>query len=255
MPVLTVDRAPLFYATHPAREPEPLPVILLHGAGASHLTWPADLRRLPGASVYAPDLPGHGRSGGHGRNTIEAYSAVVQGWQEAAGIGPALWIGHSLGGAIALDLALNRPEVCRGLVLIGTVPHLTIPPEVRRDLSANPNRAIEALIALADTPFALIEATRRMMREVPPTVIRSDFEAAAAFDVRDRLAEIRIPTLVISAQDDRLTPWTEARRLAQAIPGARLVTLSAGGHLAVASRSTAIRDAILDLVKTLTSHA
>ena len=249
MPTLIVDGEPLFYAVHPTRDPNPQPVILLHGAGANHLTWPADLRRLPGATVCAPDLPGHGRSGGRGRTTVKAYADAVHAWRETAGLGPAIWIGHSLGAAIALDLALRHPEGCRKLVLIGAAARFTLPPAVRRDLIADPARAIDALVELAagpDAPPGLVEATRRMMRELPSDILRGDFEAAAAFDVRARLAEVRAPTLVVAAQDDRLTPLDDARQLVRGIPGAQLLSLPHGGHLAVAVLSAALRNAILD---------
>jgi len=252
MPTLIVNGEPLFYAVHPARDPDPQPVILLHGAGANHLAWSADLRRQPGATVYALDLPGHGRSGGHGRNTVEAYADAVHAWREAAGLGPAVWIGHSLGAAIALDLALRHPEGGRKLVLIGAAARFALPPAVLRDLTANPARAVDALVELAagpDAPPVLVEATRRMMRELPPDVLRGDFEAAAAFDAHARLGEVRAPTLVITAQDDRLTPPDDARQLVRGISGAKLLSLPHGGHLAAALAPAALRNAILDFTK------
>jgi pimeloyl-ACP methyl ester carboxylesterase len=252
MPFLTISGEALFYAIHPAREPRLPPVVLLHGAGASHLTWPAGLRRWPCATAYLPDLPGHGRSGGCGRDTVEGYVEVVQAWRQAIDLGPAVWIGHSLGAAIALDMALSNPEACHKLVLIGAAARFTLPPALLCDLTANPSLAIDTLSSLTispETPPAWLEATHRLMSDLPPDVLRRDFQAVAAFDVRERLGEIRAPTLVIAAVDDRLTPVADAQFLAEAIPNAQLLVLPGGGHLCVALAPSALHEAIARFTK------
>ncbi len=251
MPLIDVAGEPLYYAVHPSREPDTVPVVLLHGAGASHLSWPAALRRWPCATTFVPDLPGHGRSGGPGRDTIEGYADVVRAWQRAAGLSPAVWIGHSLGGAVVLALALRYPEVCRKLVLIGTAPRFTLPPGFLSDLTEDPARAAETLSALTfgpETPAVWIEATRHMMSELPPEVLRRDFQAVAAFDVRARLADVRTPALVVTADDDRLTPPADARLLAAGLPDARLLILPSGGHLSLVMAPTLLHEAIADFV-------
>ena len=62
------------------------PVVLIHGAGGTHLYWPAEMRRLPGYRMYALDLPGHGKSGGRGQQSIPAYAQAVLEWLEAVGL-------------------------------------------------------------------------------------------------------------------------------------------------------------------------
>jgi len=66
--------------------------------------------------VHALDLPGHGKSGGRGRQSVASYSEVVLEWMGAVGIHSAVIAGHSLGGAIALTLALAQPERVSGLI-------------------------------------------------------------------------------------------------------------------------------------------
>ena len=53
------------------------PLVLIHGAGGDHLSWPAEARRLPDATVFTLDLPGHGSSEGHGRQSVEDYACSV----------------------------------------------------------------------------------------------------------------------------------------------------------------------------------
>src|SRR5512135_2219935 len=86
-------------------EGEKSPVILIHGAGGTHLYWPSEMRRLPRYRVYALDLPGHGKSGGRGQQSIPAYAQAVLAWLEQIGIHRAVFVGHSMGAAIALSIA------------------------------------------------------------------------------------------------------------------------------------------------------
>jgi len=73
MPYVTLAGERTFYAVYQSDVRGKHNLVLVHGAGGSHLDWPAPLRRLRGANVYALDLPGHGRSGGPGRSSIAAY--------------------------------------------------------------------------------------------------------------------------------------------------------------------------------------
>ncbi len=110
MPRVLTDAQTLFYRlsandlTH--RRP---PLLLIHGAGGTHMHWPAALRRLADWNVYALDLPGHGKSPGPGRDSIAAYCDVVYGVIQALGLERAVLAGHSMGGAIVQEFALHYP--------------------------------------------------------------------------------------------------------------------------------------------------
>lgn len=95
-------------------------VLLLHGFGADRLSWLLTQRDVAGyAATIAPDLPGHGRSDrdvGDGR--VEFLSDLVSGLVEARGDGPVHIVGHSLGGAIGIDMAHRRPDLVASLFLL-----------------------------------------------------------------------------------------------------------------------------------------
>ena len=78
MPTVDLPDGRLYYAQTNADESPYPPLVLIHGAGASHLDWPPDLRRLPNVRVIALDLPGHGKSTGPSRTTLDAYAADVR---------------------------------------------------------------------------------------------------------------------------------------------------------------------------------
>ncbi|WP_421723295.1 alpha/beta fold hydrolase [Bauldia sp.] len=95
-------------------------VLLLHGFGADRLTWLLTQRAISEyASTIALDLPGHGRSDRDvGEGTVTALSDLVAGFLDGRGTGPVHIVGHSLGGAIALDLAHRRPDLVASLFLL-----------------------------------------------------------------------------------------------------------------------------------------
>jgi len=106
------------------------PLVLLHGAGGTHLFWPPQVRRLSNLQILAPDLPGHGRSGGDGLRNIEGYAACVASWLDKIGIERALLGGHSMGSAIALQLALKVPDRGAGFIMIGAGARLRVHPDI-----------------------------------------------------------------------------------------------------------------------------
>lgn len=211
-------------------------VVLIHGAGGSHLYWPANIRRLVGSDVYALDLPGHGRSTQTLQHSIQAYAESVAEWLAAAGLQRAIVIGHSMGSAIAMTMALASPQIIAGLGLLGAGARLRVNPQVLDQIGVAETfqatvhkvtkwsfsfQASEILTALAEKRLA----------EAGPQVLHGDFWACNAFDVSDNLAQIVQPTLIIGGQEDKMTPVQESRYLAENIPNARLELVPEAGHM------------------------
>src|SRR5512140_3865565 len=118
--------AGLYYFAHGAELVTLPPVILIHGAGGHHLYWPAQVRRLHGERVFALDLPGHGKSAGVGHHSVQDYSAEVLAFMDAMKFSRAVLVGHSMGGAVALQAALDAPERMLGLGLLGSAARLRV---------------------------------------------------------------------------------------------------------------------------------
>ncbi|MFQ5611961.1 MAG: alpha/beta fold hydrolase [Anaerolineae bacterium] len=243
MPTIRIDDADLFYALHRGDETNQRQLILIHGAGGSHLHWPAGLRRLPQTNVYALDLPGHGRSGGEGRTTIEAYTDAIMALVEGLSLNRVTVAGHSMGGAITQTLALRRPGWLEGLILVGTGARLRVAPAILDGILADAPTAIDLICSWAygpNTPPELLEAGRQAMLDLKPEIIHGDYRACDAFDVMQKLDQIRQPTLVIAGSEDKLTPPKYSAFLADKIPGARLVTIEGAGHMMMLEHPQAV---------------
>src|SRR3989304_4885129 len=134
-------KAGFYYSLHEGGKPEQKPVILIHGAGSSHLFWPAEIRRLTGHTVLALDLPGHGHSDGVGFQSGSDYSGAIPEFLAAMGIFKAAFVGHSLGGAIALQLALDFPQHVIGIGVVSGGANFNLPPELITYLSGQATTA------------------------------------------------------------------------------------------------------------------
>jgi pimeloyl-ACP methyl ester carboxylesterase len=223
------------------------PLLLVHGAGGSHLDWPAELRRLPDATAIAPDLPGHGRSPGPGRQAISAYVGDLIALLDALQIRRAIVGGHSMGGAIAQTMAINYPERVAGLILIGTGARLHVHPDILNNVRNNPAQVYELLINwmwAAHVPEQVLRLGRKRMAANDPHTVYGDYVACHAFDVMPQLRRIAAPTLVVGGTADQMTPLQYSTDLAEQIPHAELVTVEGGGHMMMLEQPLVVAQAV-----------
>jgi pimeloyl-ACP methyl ester carboxylesterase len=252
VPLITTAEGELFYARRGERGPA---LLCVHGAGGTHAHWGYQLRDLAGvAHVFTLDLPGHGRSPMPGRAGIAGYGAAVLALMDAIGLERAALAGHSMGGAIALWLALERPERVAGLGLIGTGARLRVAPAILAgfdgDLAAN----IRTIVDYSYAPSAPPEMRARAEQAYAlcdPVVYRGDYLACDGLDVLARLPEIRCPVEVIVGAEDRMTPPRHSEALRGGLLGARLTLVPDAGHMVLIERPAAVTEALRELVLSL----
>ncbi len=230
-------------------------VVFLHGAGASHRIWRDQWAGLKGtARLVIPDLPGHAESSGTPRESIPEYAAWLGDFVGELGLRTFILAGHSMGGAVALTAALSGIRGLDALILAGTGAKLRVSPIIFEGIT---NRFLEfapefvELLLGKDAGSALREELTTDVLSTRPSVFLADFRACDAFDVRDRLASIRVPTLVLSGDEDRLAPLKYGEFLATAVPGAVLKIMHGAGHAAMLEKPTEVNNVIASFIQSL----
>lgn len=247
MAYVTIHKQRVYYEAHGRPSPTSPTLLLIHGAGRSHLAWPAELRQLPQAAVYTLDLPGHGRSNGPGRTAISDYADVVVAFIEALGLQRVVVVGHSMGGAIAQTIGLRRHPAVMGLVLVGTGARLRVAPAILGQILVNFEAAVQTITSNEwgpEAPAGLIEEGRVALWQVAPVVLHGDYTACNAFDLMGQLGSITLPTLVLTGTADKMTPPKFGQYLAEQIVGANLVTLEGAGHNMMLEKPEAVAKAV-----------
>lgn len=233
MPGVNTSRGGIWIADHRRRPNRPA-ALFIHGAGGSHLSFPAALRQSPSISPILVDLPGHGASAGAGRASIADYALDIVALLDALSIDSAIILGHSMGGAIAQWLALEHAARAGAIVLAGTGPRLPVNPALITGIAEAPDATISSIIRWMwsrNTPDDLIQQSANIMLATDPTVIQADFVACDSFDVSQRLEELAIPTLILAGEDDKMTPLSLSRKLARGIAGSELTVVPNAGHM------------------------
>lgn len=224
----------LNYFSHKENTDRP-PLIFIHGAGGNYLSWPAHIRRIQGPTIYALELNGHGRSKGDGRSTIQEHVWDVLQFMDSLEIKQAVLIGHSMGGAIALTLALEDQARIDKLILIGTGAKLRVAPELLQAAS-KPETFSKAVDLIIDISFnknadeRVKELTRRHMLGTNPKTLHADLLACDSFNVVDSISRLSVPTLILCGEKDRMTPVKFSQTLHEKIPGSRLELIPNAGH-------------------------
>ena len=250
----------IYYFSHQEEKNIRPPVILIHGAGGNHLSWPPQIRRLPGKSIHALDLPGHGKSTGMGRHSIAEYAEDLAAFMKALKMRNAVLVGISMGSGIALALALKYPDKVSGLVLLGAGPKLRVASKILESLG-NPNLFESAVNLINENCFSaktsqrLKDLSKRTMLEMRPPVLLGDFIACDQFDVSGRLQEIKIPTLVVCGAEDKMTPLKYSESLRDAIAGSQLEVLKDAGHMLMVEQPQAMADILVKFINTLPPRA
>lgn len=240
--------------------PDAPALVLIHGFPFSLEQWRPQLDGLEDAwRVVAYDLRGHGQSAtGPGPLFIEDLVDDLVELLDHLGLESACLGGLSMGGYIALRAVDREPSRIHGLVLAdtkagaddnaGRVKRAQAAKTVRaKGMSAFADGLLPALFPKErlDPPTSAVREVRAMIEATSPEGAALALGAMASrLDLRERLADIRVPTLVVVGEDDTLTPPAEAEALVAGIPDATLVRLDGAGHVSNLEAPDAFTDAL-----------
>lgn len=245
------------------------PIVFIHGLGGSQSTWQLILGALaPEARLAAFDLPGHGQSdkapGGERDFALEGLANAIAAAMRTIEIAPATIVGHSLGGAVALELALTHPDLVQSLVLVDSAGLGTeISGELTTLMAGDPGHDtarklldlfFEEKKFVADrgidemAQFQLAEGAWSAQQAITQHVFAGK---AQNIDLSARLGEVNQPTLIVWGEADRVVPLAHAVEAAARLPDASLVILDGAGHVPQVVRSDELTRAIRRFVTSL----
>ncbi len=219
------------------------PLLLIHGLGSSSRDWELQVSHFERLfQVVTLDLRGHGKSGKPpGPYSMALFAKDTACLIEGLGLNPSLIMGISLGGMVAFQLGLDFPALVKKMVIVNSVPEL-IPRNISDRMAYWQRLFIIRFMGMERMGVVLAERfftapDQEVLKEVfikrwsenhKPSY-RAALKAAYGWSVRERLGEIKAPTLVIGSDGDYF-PTQEKESYTALIPGARLVVIENTKH-------------------------
>ena len=266
-----VNGTPINYVDVGSGEEEP--VVLVHGLGGQWQNWLENIPRLAQERrVLALDLPGFGLTPepGDGEISISGYGRCVDAFCEQLGLDKVDMVGNSMGGFVAAEVAIQFPERVSRLVLVSAAgitsadtlqaPILTFgriatalatnSAARHRRVAARPLGRHAALALVARHPRLLKAdlAYEGFFKGAGKGGFDDALRACLDYDFRDRLPDVRVPTLIVWGEKDSIIPVRDANEFERLIPDSRKVVMKDTGHIPMAERPQAFNDVLTEFL-------
>ncbi|WXG39339.1 MAG: alpha/beta hydrolase [Candidatus Freyarchaeum deiterrae] len=264
MPSVNVNGLKTFYES----KGEGRPLLLIHGAGGTNAYWGIQLSELSKKlRVIAIDLPGHGKTEHlKEKATTERYAEHVAGFMKQIKLNHATILGHSMGGIIVQQLALKHSELFEKLIIVDSsanfpgLPGTSNQPgnsEALRNFFLNqpPEVLQRVIISRLFSKKTLEEGhLSPLLKYLPqdavsdPSIWVTDFEAGRGVDLREKIKDIKIPTLIMAGADS-LIPISMAQLMHENIKGSVLEVIPDAGHMLMLEKPDLFNEAILRFIE------
>lgn len=242
-------------------------VLMLHGSGGGYRSFAPQVETLAslGYRAVAWNMPGYGHSA-----PIEPYGfkglaarcvALIEALATAPNGRHVALVGQGMGGMVALEVALRRPDLVRQLVLVATAAAVVPGDAYHRhaaqclawldegkDMTEIASTLLPRLIAPGALP-AGVRLAEFCQSQVHASTWRRALQALSTFDRRAALPEIHVPTLLVAGEHDRVAPPAVMQDMAQALQGSCNVTLRGAGHLPPLEQPDAFDEVLLDFLR------
>lgn len=219
------------------------PIVCLHGIGGHAGSFAPQMAALPGR-VIAWSMPGY-RGSTPDALTFPALSAKLAAFMDALGLEAAHLVGHSIGGMLAQDFAVRRPERTLSLALIGTTPSFggrdpafaeeflkarLAPLDAGRSMAEMAKVSARSVVG-PDAGPDVIAAVEKQMAAAPEATWRAILKCLVTFNRRDDLGAMTMPACLIAGSEDRNAPARTMEKMAAAMPDAEYRLIEGAGHM------------------------
>ena len=247
-----------------AGDTESTPLVFLHGIGGAARAWRGQLTFFGERyRAIAWDMPGYGGSVALASSGIAELAEALQAFLEEIGAKRPVLAGHSIGGMIVQQWLVRHPYFATAVVLAQTSPafgradgdwqktfiEARLGPLDRGESMASLAPSLVRELVGDDPDSDGIELARDCMASVPEASYRASMLALLGFDQRRALADIKVPTLVLSGSKDKNAPAPMMAKMASYIPSASYVELEGAGHLVNLERPRAFNAALDEFLR------
>lgn len=227
-------------------------IVLIHGAGGSSAFWQAQVEALAErVNTVAIDLPGHGQSHGNGHDRIEDYAQAVIDYISATKTPKPIPCGISLGGAVVQLLLLDYPDLFEAGILINSGSKLKVAPEIFDAVEKDIRSYAEFManfVASKSTDPDRVKRYKDDTARCKSEVLIKDFQACDRFDVMQRVGSIKLPVLVLTAEEDQVTPPKYGDFMETSIAKASRVHIMEAGHIVPMEKPEEVNRAIIEFL-------
>ena len=261
---ITLNNEKIYVATGGKEFDASLPtVIFLHGSALDHRCWALQSRwfSFHGFSVLAPDFPGHSLSEGEPLTSIEEMAQWLETLLHEMDVNQCSLVGHSQGALVAMEVAAQYPERVRSLSIIASAAGIPVNEYLLGLAETDSNKAVEAMLTwgfgeayhfgLSAVPGqAPIGIGTRIMQRNP---LHTDLLACSKYQRGEEIAaSLKLPTQLILAEQDRMTPAKAGRALAALLPNVQsLICLDKAGHMLPIEAPDRCLDALRQFISSL----
>ena len=224
-------------------------LVCLHGSAGNHHAFDRLLDALPGRDRYALNLPGRAGTSGPPLRTVAAMETFLSAFLESEVAGDYLVVGHSVGGAVAIEHALRSPSKrLKAIVLLASGARLRVHPMILQLFQkvAEPGTLPPLPPGLyeRDADPELIAETSKYLALTPFDTAGTDWRTADSFDRMQDLKQIQVPALIVAGTEDTFTPPKYAEYLAANIADNEIHVIEGAGHMLFMERAPEVSKAI-----------
>ena len=254
------------FAYEAAGDPDKTPLVFLHGIGGAARAWRGQIASFSDRyRAMAWDMPGYGGSAPLPSASIATLADALQDFLQAIGGPRPILVGHSIGGMIVQQWLTKQPLDAAAVVLAQTSPafgkaegdwqkqfiEARLGPLDRGETMKSLAPVLVKELVGDNPDGGGIDIARACMGTVPEASYRAMMLALLGFDQRKALADITLPTLVLSGSKDKNAPAPMMAKMASYIPSATYVELEGAGHLVNLEQPEAFNQALDQFLKTV----